>query len=424
MPRLSPGSLPAYRRHKASGQAMVTLAGRDHYLGPHGTKASRSEYDRVVSEWIAAGRPSVAASPPSQITIVQLIAAYWHWVEQHYRKDGRPTSEQHCIRSVMRFVKELYGRSPACEFGPRALKAVREKMIERGLSRKVINSMMGRIRRLFRWAASEELLPGSIYQNLSAVDGLRRGKSAARETSPVLPVADATVDLTLPQLSKTVADMVRLQRLTGARPGEVCQLRPCDLDRSGEIWRFTPKTHKTEHHERERIIFLGPKAQEVVLPYLLRPADAPCFSPKESAQQHRDQRSAARVTPATYGNRPGKNRVAKPKRPPRDAFDVPSYRRAIYRGCELAFGMPDDLRAIDPELTGDERTKKLREAAKWRAEHCWSPHQLRHTAATEIRHQYGLEAAQAILGHSRADVTQIYAERNNDLAARVAREVG
>lgn len=53
MPRLASGSLPAYRRYEAAGQAMVTLAGQDHYLGPHGTKASRGEYAPVVSEWIA-----------------------------------------------------------------------------------------------------------------------------------------------------------------------------------------------------------------------------------------------------------------------------------------------------------------------------------------------------------------------------------
>jgi integrase len=63
-------------------------------------------------------------------------------------------------------------------------------------------------------------------------------------------------------------------------------------------------------------------------------------------------------------------------------------------------------------------------AAKWKADHKWCPLQLRHTAATTIRKRFGLEAAQTVLGHSKADVTQIYAERDYTLAARVAREVG
>jgi hypothetical protein len=56
MPKIAPDATPKYRKHKASGQAIVTLSGQDHYLGPHGTKASRLEYDRVIAEWIAGGR--------------------------------------------------------------------------------------------------------------------------------------------------------------------------------------------------------------------------------------------------------------------------------------------------------------------------------------------------------------------------------
>lgn len=54
MPRLIQ-AVPKYRKHRASGQAVVTLNGQDHYLGPHGTKASSVEYDRLIAEWLAHG---------------------------------------------------------------------------------------------------------------------------------------------------------------------------------------------------------------------------------------------------------------------------------------------------------------------------------------------------------------------------------
>ena len=54
----------------------------------------------------------------------------------------------------------------------------------------------------------------------------------------------------------------------------------------------------------------------------------------------------------------------------------------------------------------------------------WCPNRLRHSAATEIRKQYGLEAAQVVLGHAAADVTQVYAERDLELARRVIGEAG
>jgi site-specific recombinase XerC len=54
----------------------------------------------------------------------------------------------------------------------------------------------------------------------------------------------------------------------------------------------------------------------------------------------------------------------------------------------------------------------------------WGPNRLRHSAATEIRKQFGLEAAQVTLGHATADVSQIYAERDLSLAAEVMRKIG
>jgi len=44
--------------------------------------------------------------------------------------------------------------------------------------------------------------------------------------------------------------------------------------------------------------------------------------------------------------------------------------------------------------------------------------------ATKVRKAHGLEAAQVLLGHARADVTQVYAERNEELAREVAGKIG
>ena len=51
-------------------------------------------------------------------------------------------------------------------------------------------------------------------------------------------------------------------------------------------------------------------------------------------------------------------------------------------------------------------------------------HKFRHTFATEVRRSYGLEYAGAGLGHSRLSASEVYAERDEALAVRVAREVG
>jgi integrase len=131
---------------------------------------------------------------------------------------------------------------------------------------------------MFCWTCSEELLPASIDHALKTVKGLQKGRTEAREPDPIGPVSDQVVDATLDYLPAVIADLVRLQRLTGARPGEICQLRPGDVDRRGEIWEYRPATHKSEHYGKERTIYIGPKGQAILLPYLLRPADAFCFS--------------------------------------------------------------------------------------------------------------------------------------------------
>src|SRR5262249_24538118 len=152
--------------------------------------------------------------------------AFLDYAEDHYRRaDGTPTNElpQYC--QTFRLVRQLYGHTPAREFGPRSLKALRQRMIDAGWTRKLVNQRVGRVRRVFKWAASEELIPAAVYQSLATVTGLQAGRTEARETDPVEPVAEEHVRATLPFLQPGLRAMVQVQLLTGMRPGEVCQLR-------------------------------------------------------------------------------------------------------------------------------------------------------------------------------------------------------
>lgn len=132
------------------------------------------------------------------------------------------------------------------------------------------------------------------------------------------PVDDAVVEATLPHLPPIIADMVRVQRLLGCRPGEVRCLRTCDLDTSGAEWVFSPATHKTEHLGSVRRIFVGPKAQAILRPYLKREVMRYCFSPTESVQRLRVERRAKRKTPVQPSQ--VDRRKAKPKRKPADRY--------------------------------------------------------------------------------------------------------
>jgi integrase len=188
--------------------------------------------------------------------------------------------------------------------------------------------------------------------------------------------------------------MVQLQRLTGARAGEICNIRPGDINRTGDVWEYAPESHKTEHHHRPRVIFIGAKGQRILLPYLLRAADAYCFSPREAESKRRARQHEARKVPLSCGNRPGTNRKKQPRRTPAEKYNRNSYARAVRRAAVKA-GVGT-----------------------------WSPHRLRHSFATEVRKSFGLEAVQCCLGHAHASVSEIYAQRDFSTAAEVARRLG
>jgi integrase len=405
MPRRN--HVPTYRLHKQSGQAVVTLpvgqgGRRDVLLGPHGTPESQQEYARVIAEWSANGRhlPPPPGSPTG-LSVNELILAYWPFVETYYRHaDGTPTNEVGNIRLALRRLKTLYGCTPAADFDSLSLEALRAEMIREGLCRNRINKDVARVKRLFKWAGARRLVPCAVHQGLQTVEGLRAGRSEARETEPVRPVPEEWMNAALPFLRPPVAAMVLLQWHTGMRPGEVTVMRSMDLDTSGGVWFYRPGSdrgpagaHKTAHRGQQRVIPLGPRAQEVLRPWLRLNLTEYLFQPCESRAQFDAERRTNRrskVTPSQAARRP----KAKPKRAPGDHYTVASYDRAVRAAC---------IRA------GCQR---------------WHPHMLRHAKATEIRREAGLDAARAVLGHRSPVVTEIYAELDTTRAAEVMGRLG
>ncbi|MDZ4818542.1 MAG: site-specific integrase, partial [Planctomycetota bacterium] len=251
-----------------------------------------------------------------------------------------------------------------------------------------------RIRQIFRWGASEELCSYRVYRRLRTIPGLAIGEEGVREKPAVSDVDTATVEATLKHLPPVVGDMVQLQLLTGARPDEICALRPSEIDRTRKVWRYRPAQHKNKHRGLDRVVFIGRKGQKILRPYLDRPADSYCFSPAEGEQGRLTELHERRKTPLNHGNRPGTNRRTKPKRKPGARYTTASLRRAIHRACEKA--------QITP----------------------WSPNRLRHAAATKAREIGGLDASQAILGHQHAKMSETYAHLNLQKAEEVIRQIG
>ena len=426
---------PSYRLHKARNLAVVTIDGTNHYLGEFESPESYVKYNAKIAEWTRKQSLAPAAGDASKAvyTCGELAADYLAYALTYYVKNGELTSQVHQVKQALRQLVALCETDPAAEFGPVKLKNLQQHMVMQAKSRGYINKLVDCLKLAFKWAASEELIPATVHHALQTVGGLKKGRTPARETNRVEPVDEAIVERTLTHLSDVLADMVRVQLLTGMRPGEIIRLRPCDVTRRTDgVWAYRPESHKNEHHDKDRCIVIGPKARDVLSPYLLRDAEAYCFSPADSVDQYYAARKANRKskrTPSQLSRKP----KAKPQRAPSVRYTSASYRRAIERACEIAFEMPAELRkpGVTRDASGNvqpegqaERQERLQKAADWRAVNCWSPNQLRHTTGTRIRSLFGLESAQVVLGHSDAKVTEIYAERDFKKASEVMREIG
>jgi integrase len=426
---------PSYLFHKQSGRARAvwtdTNGTRQQKLlpGAYDSAESRTAFARMQLELETSPAANVAG--PNGVTLNEVLLAYLVHAQQHYRgPDGDPTDEIRHVKTVCRFVRELYGDVPAAEFGPLALKAVRQKFIEVRWCRKTVNARVERVRRIFKWAVAEELVPPTVYQALAAVAGLQRGRTPARETEPVKPVDDEVVDATLPFLNRHVRGLVEFQRLTGCRPGEACMIRRCDIDTCGPVWLYKPAWHKTAWKGKVRTIAVGPKAQTLLREFFTPDITDYLFSPMRAVEESRGQRSANRKTPRypSHMTRNAEKRVKCRKRLPSDRYNRLSYLTAVTRACDRAFPQGGELGRRGGEsvakwwarLTTEQRA----EVKVWQRQHHWHPNQLRHSYATKVRREHGLEAAQVLLGHSRADVTQVYAERNEALATEVAAKIG
>lgn len=340
----------------------------------------------------AAPAPDLNDSAPS-VSINQLILAFWDHVQEHYRRpDGSHTTEPDNYRHSLKPLRQLYGDTPATQFSPLKLKAVRRQMIEADLSRGCINQRVGRIVRMFKWAVAEEIVPEAVYSALAAVPGLQKGRSAARESDPIGPVVTEHVEAVLPFVLPPVRAMIELQRLTGMRSTDVCLMRGRDIDMSADVWLYRPHHYKTAHTGKGYVICLGPRAQEILRPWLRENPEEYLFSPREAMAAFRAAQRAARTSKVQP------SQVNRARRRPRkffgERYNYHSYGKAVRIACERA-GVPH-----------------------------WHPHQLRHTRGTEVRRCYGLDGTQAVLGHEHAKTSEIYAEKNLGLAKKIAAEMG
>lgn len=406
MPRTKKGTPPTYRRH-SSGQAIVTVrtregTRRDILLGPWDSPESREEYARVLLELNANQgcypNPEMNVGNPTSLTVDELILAFWKHAEERYGKGNKELVQ---FRYSLKPLRELYGSTLASDFSPKRFKSVRQRMVELGWCRSVINRRLTRIKTMWGWAVSEELVPLSSAHGLREVKGFRIGEKGVKENQPSTPAFWTDVEAVLPHCPAPVGAMLQIQWYTGMRSGEVRIMRTTDIDRiNPECWLYRPGSDQGEHgnHKnawrgQDRVVPLGPQCISILEP-MLNDADptAFLFSPLKATAQANEKRKANRKskrTPSQLARKQKKN----PKRTPGSCYTDQSYPRAVARACGKA-----GIR--------------------------FHPYALRHGRKMDIERTEGSEAARCVLGQKTIQSTQHYGKIDLERATKVLSQRG
>lgn len=408
---------PELKLHRASGLYYLLLDSVRHYLGKDRAKAEEQRR-RLLAERLLRG-PGASAIRAGRITVEEVCDACDEYARAYYSAGQMPR-----VGQAIEAVSQLYGATPADEFDQVRLAAVRAHLLARPhqrkphltLSRNYVNSLIGVIQTLWAWASTRGLVPGDKAQSLQLVRAVRKNKGG-RETARVLGVPPETVSQTLPACNHVVRAMVLCQQLTGMRPGEVCVLLRGEISTSTDqriqvpdgptvhavevedvlVWVAAPGAHKTSWKGKVRIIAIGPRAQEVLRPFLDRPEDTPLFSPAEAMATRLEALRAGRrskVQPSQTDR--GKDNPAKR---PGTHYTTASYGRSIKTA--IAATQRNGMPVVH-----------------------WHPNQLRHAAGTMAFDAFDQHHAQAVLGHSSPNTTATYIDTTLKKAAAVAAKIG
>lgn len=365
--------VPKYRKHSSRDTAFVEFRGERIYLpGAYNSAESRASYKQFLADNLdRQPADNMNRQPDGLMTIARILRLF---IES---SSHRNESTERSLKNAVRLLADHLDM-PVSKFTPKVFRRHLMSLVEKRLSKGYINLQYGWIKRIWRWAASEELISPSEYHAIASVLPVRVGDGPGIARSPRQPVDWNDLKDTLPGLSKNVRAMVELQCLTGVRSASICAARAEQFDTSGELWVWTPR-HKTEHLGHKLTVLIGPRAQEILRPFI--GSKGYLFSPDKTRRNLRFRKH---------------------------------YSSSSYRNC---------IRMAIIKLN-KKRQKRIDAGEKISLIKHWYPHQIRHAVATLVQSKYSLEAAKAVLGHHSVSMTQVYAHRDLDLARRVALDIG
>ena len=385
-------------------RAFVWHNGKRVYLGIWKSVDAEKNYRRFKATLLEDPLPRLGGDENADILVLELASGFLAHIETRINKSDIDKFKQ-CIG----YLVDVYGELSVNEFSPKKLKVVRERMVKSGrLCRNQINRYATMIIRIFSWGVEEELAKTNVHA-LREIKPLPKGEPGTFDHPPREDVPDDVVRRTLRFItSLTVKTMIIIQRLIGARPGEIFRMRVGDIDqtRGNGLWYYIPGSYKTEEFVGKVEFPLGKPEQKLLAPFLIgKKPDVAVFSPRTAMQERNAAKRAKRTSNITPSQQKrDRERAENPAEHLSEFYDRHSYGKAVKYAIEKGNRV---LRKEAEGKAGRELSEK--ELEKIKIPH-WTPYQLRNSAATEMELEKGLDESQALLAHKSANMTRRYSK--------------
>jgi integrase len=159
----------------------------------------------------------------------------------------------------------------ANQLRPSDLRNVQQRLVDRGRARSYINASIRRMLKFFAWCVKYEHMESAVLCGLQTIDPLGEGEDGVREPAAIVSPASDVLAASLACASWLLRQAMLFQALCAMRPGELVQMRVCDLrlgrrDERGVTWEYRPQRHKTAHKGVRRIVQVIPQTRRCRTP--------------------------------------------------------------------------------------------------------------------------------------------------------------
>lgn len=327
--------------------------------------------------------------PKNGVTISMLFLRY---IESKLPK-LHPTDQAH-VRKVMKLLLEPFGNMNVVDFDSVEFRRAQEIVAIEGMrtdsGKKVwsfshVNKLLKYFVAVLKWGAARKLFPPVNLLEIKAVEPVGRGDEfyPLAVNEPRTEVPDQVILESLKYLSPILCDMVRIQRIAGMRPSELCALR-VEHVRTAQNGVIAMKEHKTARFGNTRYFAFTKDEMKILRRRCAgKGFDEFVFTPRDAYLE------------AIENTNVNKENVEKVLARFSQKYKTHTYGRALKKKLDAA----------------RENGAKIPH---------WTPYQLRHTFVTENSLLYGVEVASSLAGHKSVKTTQIYDHKAVKIALRAA----